>query len=319
MLPPAHRYRFAPPSMSSNPLVSIVVAFYNPPEFMFKEALDSIRAQSFVDWEVLLVDDGSTNQAGFLARQWEQGDPQRIRYLRHAEGGPAGVAAARNMGIREARGRYVAFLDADDVWLPHKLERQLESLRQHPEALMTYCGFTYWHGWTGLEKDVAQDRPNNPWPMADGVVEPVRLIRHYLRDRCIPGVGGMLVERALAGQVGGFEESLSWAEDQTLPYRIALYHPVYVSSELLWKYRRHPMSTTTAFQVQGQRNRSQLKFLRWVERFFREEGVRDRSLWRALRLWQIKYRKSLLKEQVMNGQFFKATRSLLGMMILLAG
>src|SRR6185369_14122248 len=101
--------------------VSVIIPTYNSARFL-TDAIDSVLAQTFKDFEVIVIDDGSTDETESLMHKYGSA----VRYIRHEN---RGVALTRNRGIDESRGRYVAFLDADDVWLPHKLDRQLTALR----------------------------------------------------------------------------------------------------------------------------------------------------------------------------------------------
>src|SRR5690349_14319499 len=103
--------------MSNNPSVSIIVIFLNAVQFI-EEAIESVFGQSYDDWELLLVDDGSTDGSAEAAARYAEQWPDKVRYLTHAGRRNRGMSASRNLGIKQARGRYVAFLDADDVWLP---------------------------------------------------------------------------------------------------------------------------------------------------------------------------------------------------------
>jgi hypothetical protein len=125
-------------------------------------------------------------------------------------------------------------------------------------------------------------------------------LRLYLRDHAIPGVCGLLLLREVALELRGFEESFVWSEDQTLPYKVGLQHPVCVSATVQWKYRKHAQSTTRAFRNARSRTLAHLKFLRWVGRYFASRGVSDRSLWQALHHWRRKYRRSLVKQRVIH-------------------
>src|SRR5215208_465500 len=107
---------------TKSPRVSAIVIFLNAGPF-FEEAIESILVQDYDDWELLLVDDGSTDGSTEIARRYADGDPSRIRYLTHPGGENRGMSASRNLGVRQARGEYVAFLDADDTWLQGKLTR----------------------------------------------------------------------------------------------------------------------------------------------------------------------------------------------------
>ena len=116
--------------------VSILMPALNV-ETVLARALHSVQAQSFDDWEVLIVDDGSTDRTAAVAQEFAGSDP-RIKLIRHPH--QQGAAAARNTALDTATGRYIAFLDADDLWDKHKLERQLEHMRRH-KAGLSFTGF----------------------------------------------------------------------------------------------------------------------------------------------------------------------------------
>jgi teichuronic acid biosynthesis glycosyltransferase TuaG len=118
------------------PLVSVVTAAFNAERFL-AEALASVQGQSFADWECLVVDDGSSDATAAVAERFAAEDP-RIRLLRHASN--RGTAAARNTALVAAGGRYIAFLDADDLWLPAKLHRQLAFMRGS-DATLSYSAY----------------------------------------------------------------------------------------------------------------------------------------------------------------------------------
>lgn len=115
-----------------SPRVSVVMPVWNAAATL-GEAVASVQAQSVLDWEMLLVDDGSTDESRALAERLAGAD-SRIRLLGWAEN--RGPAAARNAGIRAARGRFIAFLDADDRWRPQKLALQLPVMETEGEALV---------------------------------------------------------------------------------------------------------------------------------------------------------------------------------------
>ncbi|MCB9865335.1 MAG: glycosyltransferase family 2 protein [Phycisphaerales bacterium] len=122
----------------SGPEVSVIIPAYNAAQFL-RRAVESVRAQTYTAWEVLVVDDASSDDTGAVAEalQAELGD--RMRYLRQARGG---ASVARNAGIAAARGRFLAFLDADDAFLPDKLARQLELFERQPQLGLVFSDFT---------------------------------------------------------------------------------------------------------------------------------------------------------------------------------
>ena len=110
--------------MSNKPLVSAIIIFLNAEKFI-EEAIESVFAQTYENWELLLVDDGSTDSSTRIALRYAEQHHDKVRYLEHSGHQNLGMSAARNLGISHAKGAYLAFLDADDVWLPRKLEQQV--------------------------------------------------------------------------------------------------------------------------------------------------------------------------------------------------
>src|SRR5262245_50974266 len=115
------------------PEVSVVIPTFNAARFLC-QAIDSVLSQTTRDYELLVVDDGSTDTTATIMQRYSGS----LRYIRQSNGG---VAAARNRGILESVGRYVAFLDADDTWHPKKLERQFAALAEHPQARACYTAY----------------------------------------------------------------------------------------------------------------------------------------------------------------------------------
>ena len=117
--------------------VSIIMPVYNAERFI-DEAIDSVISQTYFDWELLIVDDCSTDKSSTIVKNYLRND-SRIRYLKtdKCSGSPA---FPRNLGINEAKGRYIAFLDSDDIWLPNKLEDQLKVLVQ-PEIAIVFSNY----------------------------------------------------------------------------------------------------------------------------------------------------------------------------------
>ncbi len=129
------------------PTVSIIMATYNRSNYV-GEAIESVLAQDFKDWELVLVNDGSTDDTEEIVRSYTQVDP-RIRYFRKEN--ERNLALVRNFGLARAKGDFVAFLDDDDRWLPNKLSRQISLMEFHPEIGMCYTRFqVYRSDETGL-------------------------------------------------------------------------------------------------------------------------------------------------------------------------
>jgi glycosyltransferase involved in cell wall biosynthesis len=118
-------------------LVTVIVPAYNAARTL-ADCLASILAQSYRFFELLIIDDGSTDETGQIAAQFAQRDPERVRLLTHPGGENRGVSASRNLGISRAKGKYCAFLDADDVWHPRKIEIQLAYMERFPRVALSY-------------------------------------------------------------------------------------------------------------------------------------------------------------------------------------
>jgi teichuronic acid biosynthesis glycosyltransferase TuaG len=123
--------------MSAAPTVSIILPVYNGERFI-AAAIESVRQQSLADWELLIVDDGSTDGTAALV-QAQAADP-RLTIIQQPNQGPA---PARNRAIARATAPYVAFLDADDVWFPGYLEAVTTTLASHPEAVLAFTGWQH--------------------------------------------------------------------------------------------------------------------------------------------------------------------------------
>jgi glycosyltransferase involved in cell wall biosynthesis len=155
--------------VSTKTLVSSIIAFKNSEKFL-EEAVESVIAQTYDNWELLLVDDGSTDSSTAIALRYAEQSPETVHYLEHAGHQNLGAAASRNLGFRYARGEYVALLDSDDVWLPHKLEDQVAILDSHPEAGMVFGQSQRWHSWTTNPEDIQHDFVPRAWGTGGHVV-----------------------------------------------------------------------------------------------------------------------------------------------------
>ncbi len=138
------------------PLVSTIIIFLNAQRFL-AESIESVLSQTYDGWELLLVDDGSTDESRNIALHYAKQYSGKVRYFDHSGRENRGMSASRNLGIANAKGEYIAFLDADDVWLPHKLEHQVAVLESQPHAAMVYGPTQWWYSWTGDRTDVPRD------------------------------------------------------------------------------------------------------------------------------------------------------------------
>ena len=207
--------------MSTSPLVSVVIPVRDGAPFI-AEAIDSVLAQSYRNLECIVVDDGSTDGTAEIVEAY--GD--RVRNLTTGRGG---VSAARNLGIERASGELIAFLDADDVWLPLKLEKQVAMMERHPDAALCYTGLKL----IDVHGNVLGTRPPPP---AKRAFRNTLLIEGPPISVAQTG----LVPRRIAKEVGGFDERMSTSADADFACRIARDRPVVPVNEPLVLYRKHP-------------------------------------------------------------------------------
>jgi hypothetical protein len=278
--------------VSHTPRVSVVVIFRDAERFL-DEAIASVVSQTYGDWELLLVDDGSIDGSSSVALHWVEQHPDRVRYLAHRGCSNRGMSASRNLGIRHARGEFLAFLDADDVWLPDKLTAQVALLDAWPDAAMVYGPTQWWYSWTGQPADQGRDFVHPLGIPPETALQPPTLVLQLLRNESAsPCTCSVLVRREIVEHVRGFEESFTGLyEDQVFCTKICLQFPVVASSACWYRYRQHPNSACAVAMRSGQARAARLRFLEWLASHMSEHRIRDPRVSRALRreLWATKY------------------------------
>ena len=271
----------APPA----PTVTAIVIFWNAETFL-QAAIDSVFAQSFGDWELLLVDDGSDDGSTEIARRCAALNPERVRYLQHEDHRNHGMSATRNLGLAHARGEFVAFLDADDVWLPNKLRHQLERIERHPEVGVVYGPTLYWYGWTGAARDQRRDHYGRTGFTGEVVVPPPELLVTSLRTEggTMPGICSLLIRRHVLEAVGGFEDEFRGSyEDQVLLSKLFAHTPVLVTDRCTDRYRQHDRSHCALAKQSGEYDENlphpaRERYLHWLAAYVERTGLRHDDL-----------------------------------------
>lgn len=275
------------PHTSSQPLVSTIIIFLDE-ETYIEEAIESVFAQTYDHWELLLVDDGSSDRSSDIARRYAEQHGDRVRYLEHEGHENRGMSASRNLGVSSAKGLYISYLDGDDVWLPNKLEEQVAIMAAHPEAAMVVAPLHMWFSWTGVPQDRHRDHPygvdkTGRHPYSDTLVEPPRLLRLFLRhEEYMPN--GYLAKRDVMAQVGEYEERFreNYSDAVSL-VKVCLSSPVFVTGKRWYLYRKHEASSTYLSFRHGRQDEERRTYLNWVEAYFNQQGVQDPELWAILR------------------------------------
>ena len=270
--------------VTSDPVVSAITIFLNAERFI-AEAIESVLAQTYGHWELLLVDDGSTDSSCEIAQSYAQKHSQKIRYLAHPGRQNLGMSAARSLGIHHAKGRYVAFLDADDIWLPLKLEKQVAILNQHAEAAMVFGPSLRWYGWSDRAEDAARDWVETVSDRTNTLVEPPKLFLASMLAQRVQSAStcSLLVRREVLNELGGFEKQFRGLyEDQVFLTKVYAQKIIYVMEDCLDFYRQHPNSCVSLADSRREQNAARLRFLIWVESYLVKQGLTQPELWQAL-------------------------------------
>lgn len=206
------------------PRVSVVIPTYNRADLV-PLAVESALGQTFVDLEVIVIDDGSTDNTAEVLR----GFGQRLRLITRSNDG---LASARNRGIMEAAGQFVAFLDSDDIWLPHKVERQVAVFDAEPEVGLVYTQ-AYWMNAAGL----VLNRPPHGHDQSELTPTAEMLV---VGNLVCGGGSGAMVRRSCFDTVGLFDERVVGYEDWDMWLRISLHFRLRLIPEPLVCYRINP-------------------------------------------------------------------------------
>ena len=215
------------------PKISIIMPAYNASNYI-GEAITSVIAQTFTSWELIIVDDGSVDATAKIANEWVTKD-QRIQYY-YQENGKQGKA--RNLGISKSKGVYLAFLDADDIWMPEKLEIQLQEIKEKNVDLVFSDSY--------IIRDAFEAIKNKRMNIPNGVFYAKDDLNSFLEENKIP-ILTVLVKKEKVVDVGGFSEVLDVqnVEDYHLWLKLLMTNcAFYASGNVLAEYRIHNHSAT---------------------------------------------------------------------------
>lgn len=222
------------------PKVTVVIPAYNAMTYL-PETLDSVLKQTFTDFEVLIVNDGSTDSI----KSWlTTVNDDRIRLISQAN---QGLPGARNTGITEAQGEYIAFIDADDLWEPTKLEKQVQCLDAKPEVGLVYA-------WTLLI-----DRHGNSTGTVTAAQVEGNIWEKLLLGDVVGSGSATMVRRSCFDRVGLFDPDLTSIEDCDMWVRIAAHYPFAVIKEVLIFYRQHSNSMSKDYDRMAQNSRLKIE------------------------------------------------------------
>ena len=209
------------------PLVSVIINCLNGEQYL-REAMDSVYAQTFQDWEIVFWDNASTDGSADIAKSYGE----RVRYFKSDM--TSSLGRARNLAISQTRGEYVALLDCDDLWLPQKLDKQIQVLEKDPNLAMAYSNSRFFNSRGDLYDHFSQARPMR------GMVFPYLLESNFISSETMIFRKAFLEDLAYI-----FDEELTMVMDYDLTLRLAYRYPIDYVDEALSKWRMHEGSESS--------------------------------------------------------------------------
>lgn len=254
------------------PKISIIIPTFNHAEFVC-EAIDSVLLQNYPNKEVLVVDDGSTDNTKEVLRKYVECG---VKYIYKKNGG---LSSARNEGIRNASGKFIAFLDADDIWLQDKLLMQYQIISNGDNVGLVGCGYYLVDKNKNiLEKRAAKDFANRK-----------KLLQELLLKNVISGSGsGVLIRKECFDEAGVFDETLTCAEDWDMWVRIAKFYEIAFVKDPLVSIRVFSNSMSSSVNAEKMLKNE----LKVIDKMFKEESFKA---------------KFFVKRKVYSYRYYKAT------------
>jgi len=213
-----------------NPIVSVIIPVYNGERYL-AETIESVIAQTEVNWEIIAVNDGSSDNSLAILEGYAKKIPDRIQVITVGNGG---VSRARNTAVAAARGMYVAFLDQDDLWAPQKLQRQIEMFSRDKNLGISFTNATL------IDEKGSSIREN---VLKFGAKHRGNVFEYLIFENFIP-ISSVMLRKELFEKNGGFNPWFSLAEDYDFLLKVTQESPVDYIDEPLLLYREHRQSGT---------------------------------------------------------------------------
>jgi glycosyltransferase involved in cell wall biosynthesis len=276
-----------------NPLVSIVLCFYNEERFI-EEAIASVMTQDYPKWELILVDDGSSDNSTSIAKEFARRYFNKIFYVHHPGHCNEGLSASRNLGTSKSKGDLIAFLDADDVWYRNKLSSQVKTFALNPEATVLLEASQCWKSWASEnDKDVIV-----PIGAREGLYDsPALMLQLYpLGVGSAPCPSGMMVRKDVLEQCE-FEESFRGIfqvyEDHAFLCKVYLREKIYVSNTCHTRNRQRASSVTSSVYETGKYEMVRRYYLQWFRTYLKHKRILNKRVWALLNRATMPYREPL--------------------------
>ncbi len=259
-------------TMNKKSKVSVIIPAYNADRFV-KEAVASALAQTYKKIEVIVIDDGSTDNTRAILQPYLETD--KIKYIHQSN---KGLAAARNTGIKNSSGEYIALLDADDIFLPLKIEKQIDYFEKHPECDICYCDL--YHFW--------DDEPEKLFKLN---------YRYYSGDEVLPNLLKkdfiapltMVIRKSVFEKFGGFDENFRRSEDLEFLFRVlSAGVKICFLNDILAKLRLRRTDNLQSFQSQPEVKRTVLATLERLESRLSQEEIKKLQMEKYLTIQRLK-------------------------------
>ncbi|RZK35041.1 MAG: glycosyltransferase family 2 protein [Hymenobacter sp.] len=263
----------------SQELVSVIIPFLNGSQWLV-EAIDSVLAQTYPHWELIVLDDGSAEEHSRVAKEICARHPDKMVYTEHLGHINRGVSISRNEASKLAHGKYLAFLDADDVWMPNKLADQLAMFVTNPQVEVVFGAFTIWQSWQypAIENYV------QPIGAPAGYYPPAMLNKalYPFFDATTPAPSGIMLTKQAFDSIGMFEPAFSGIyelyEDQAFLAKVFLHNHVFVSNQSHLLYRRREGSMSSAASNMERYHTVRVFFCDWLEAYLHNQHIYDPAL-----------------------------------------
>jgi glycosyltransferase involved in cell wall biosynthesis len=217
-----------------NPLISIIIPVYNGERYL-EETINSALNQTYSNWELIIIDDASTDKSPVIIKSYFKKHSKKIKPIKHLKnkGCPA---ASKNSGLKIAKGKYIAFLDQDDLWLPQKLEMQIKEVEQSPKIGLVACNASV------LDQN-KNEIIGNVWKTTK-ILQKQNLTKRLLLGNFILTSSCVLVRKEFFDRYGLLDEKFKIADDYDLWFRISRYYNIALQQKHLTIWRRTGQSTS---------------------------------------------------------------------------
>lgn len=265
--------------------ISIIIPFFNREKFL-SEAIESVIAQNHDNWEIRLINDGSSDKSKLIAENYAKKFPNKIFLHSHENEANRGASAARNLGIKFSSGDFITFLDSDDILLPNVLEKGISIFNQYPQAEVVCGTLEYYFSWSSENNQKEQDFTVNLGLPTEKIYDPPALLIHNLRSGGRkPGIGCVILKSTFTKNHTLFQDDFRYVgEDQIFWAKVSLFATVFITGKCFTKYRQHPDSSSSRILESGKSAAEWNKVLDWLDNYLDEKKIHDPDILNALKL-----------------------------------